>query len=98
MLIVTARRTGVAFTIDPAHVAEVREYLGTLFYHLSGLWLTTGHLRRPGDSAFLLHLLLAPWFNMGQDYTLETLDVYTRENGTERVIIHQVNVRGLPLP
>ena len=55
VLIVTARRTGVALTIDPAHVAEVREYLGTLFYHLLGFCLTMRYPRRPGDSAFLLH-------------------------------------------
>ncbi|KAI9572504.1 ChaC-like protein [Boletus coccyginus] len=46
---------GVALTIDPAHVAEVRNYLD----------------------------------NRETDYMVETLNVYTKENGKERVIIHQ---------
>jgi len=46
---------GVALTIDPAHVAEVRDNLD----------------------------------NRETDYTVETLDVYTTENGKEKVIIPQ---------
>ncbi|KAG9310403.1 ChaC-like protein-domain-containing protein [Chiua virens] len=45
---------GVAFTIDPAHVAEARANLD----------------------------------NRETDYTIETLDVYTTENGAEKVAIH----------
>jgi len=46
---------GVAFTIDPAHVAEVRDNLD----------------------------------NRETDYAVETLDVYTTENGKEKVVISQ---------
>lgn len=46
---------GIAYTIDPLYVSEVRDYLD--------------HREKDG-------------------YTLETLDIYTIENGTEKVIIH----------
>ncbi|KIJ14848.1 hypothetical protein PAXINDRAFT_163240 [Paxillus involutus ATCC 200175] len=51
---------GVAYTIDPLYVSEVRDYLVTSL---------------PQDG-----------------YTLETLDIYTIENGTEKVIIHNCYV------
>ncbi|KAF9235847.1 ChaC-like protein [Melanogaster broomeanus] len=51
--------TGVAYTIDPLHVAEVRDYLD---------------------------------YREKDGYTLETLDIYTIEDGIETVLIHNCYV------
>ena len=49
-------RTGVALTIDPAHVAEVRDNLGASHLRLLDLEPTTRLHRQPRNGALLFHL------------------------------------------
>ncbi|KAG6827603.1 hypothetical protein H0H92_011141 [Tricholoma furcatifolium] len=68
----------IAYTIDPAYEAEVRDYLDY-------------REKVPRHCIFLLWLFTT----LKDGYTMETIDIYEIDGGTESILIHGAFVGGL---
>jgi hypothetical protein len=82
---------GVAYTIDPHHEQEVREYLGTpLLCEYDALDWCTPDFREKVDP--FMEYVSSPWHVacIQDGYTMEVLDVYGHHDGEEVVNVHNV--------
>jgi hypothetical protein len=82
---------GIAYTIDPAYEAEVRDYLGksrTLHLHTALNLPLQNRLSRKGYITPVTGRLVL--ISSQDGYTMESLDIYGIVDGKEQIVIQNV--------